>query len=511
MSKPADWPMKTTPWRWRFGVFGGVVLALLSGCASVGSDYQTPKPQLPSQWQGRPIGASTTTGTTELAAWWQRFHDRVLDRLMDDALKANVTLASARAKLREARARRNLAEANLGPSVDASGSASRSKSSGASSTGGTHNLYNAGFDASWEPDVFGGGHRRLEAAEADVQAEAEALHETRVSLAAEVARNYIDLRTAERRLAVAQSSLKAQSETYDLVRWRRRAGLATELAEMQALTQLEQTRATLPTLQTTIRTARNRLAILLDRPPGAVDALLKVKGEVKGEGDDKIPVASDRIAVGIPADTLRQRPDVRAAERRLAAETARLGAAQAARYPSFQLSGTLGLQALTPGGLFDSASATRSLLAGITAPIFDSGRIRSQIEIQDAVLEQARLNYQSTVLTALEDVENALENLDNSRLREARLRRATASAQLAWEIARYRYQSGLVDFQSVLDSQRTLLNLQDQLTTAEGAHSDAQIQLYKALGGGWSNDDQHDGQSGSHPKSTVVPPVKVAP
>ena len=481
-----NWPLKFSVTALSRIAVGGV-LAGLTGCAAVGPDYHPLKPDVPAQWQGQTAGPAAEI--TDLARWWQHFHDPVLDRLVTGALKANVTLATAQAQLREARARRDLARANLGPSVGASASAARSKSSAESASGATRNLYDAGFDASWEPDVFGGGRRALEAAEADVQAQADLLHDTRVSLVAEVARNYIDLRTNEQRLAIAEHSLKAQTDTLNLVHWRRLAGLGTELDEAQARTQLEQTRATLPTLHTAIRAARNRLAILLDQSPGALDSLL--------HSTDTIPAASDRIAVGIPADTLNQRPDVRAAERKLAAQTARLGQAEAARYPTIRLSGTLGLQALTPGGLFNGDAATRSLLAGITAPIFDAGRIRSNIAIQDAVLEQARLNYQQSVLTALEDVENALNSLSNSALRESQLQRATASARLAWEIARYRYEAGLVDFQNVLDSQRTLLSLQDQLASARGAHSSAQIQLYKALGGGWSTTHPQDGQSGA--------------
>lgn len=476
----------------RLGV-SAVALALLAGCAAVGPDYHPPETKVPSQWQGASDASPATIDAAALAQWWRQFHDPVLDRLIDDALKANVSLATARAQLREARARYDLARANLGPSANASASASRSKSSSASGT----NLYDAGFDASWEPDVFGGGRRSVEAAEADAQAQAEALHETRVSLVAEVARNYLELRTAERQLAVARSNLKTQSDTYDIVHWRHLAGLASALDEAQARTLLEQTRATLPTLETSVRTARNRLAILLDRAPGEVDELLK-------SGPEDIPAAPETVAVGIPADTLRQRPDVRAAERRLAAETARLGVAEAQRYPSFRLSGTLGLQALTPGGLVDGATVTRSLLAGITAPIFDAGRIRSNIAIQDAVLERARLNYRSTVLTALEDVENALVSIRNTRQRIEQLTRAATSAQTAWDIARYRYQSGLVDFQSVLDSQRSLLSLEDQLTSAEGAYSLAQVQLYKALGGGWSYEVSHDASIKSKTEQSAV-------
>ncbi len=300
----------------------------------------------------------------------------------------------------------------------------------------------------------------------------------RVSLLAEVARNYVDLRTSEQRLMVAEATLVAQKETYDLTHWRQQAGLVSQLDEAQALTALEQTQAVLPSLRTAIAEARNRLAILAGQPPGSLDARLSATGS--------IPLAADSVSAGIPADTLRQRPDVRAAERNLAAQTARLGEAEAARYPSFKLNGALALEALSLNRL--ASGGTGFLLAGITAPIFDAGRIRSNIEVQDALLEQSQLGYQSAVLTALEDVENALVSLANSRQRQAQLARATDSGRSALEIARYRYASGLSDFQSVLDSQRTLLSLEEQLAGSSGETSNAQIRLYKALGGGWTPD-----------------------
>lgn len=456
------------------------LLALaLSGCMTVGPDYQPPQPTVPAQWQGAP--GSGAHDALILAQWWQQFKDPLLDGLITDALAANVDLATAQAQLREARARRDLAGANLGPTVTASGSGSRSKGSKETGSGATRELYSAGFDASWEPDVFGGVRRGLEAAEADLQASAESLRDTRVTLLSEVARNYVELRTGESRLSIAEASLAALSEIYDLTRWRRQAGLVSELDEAQALTQLEQTRAGLPALRTAVGEARHRLAVLLARSPGELDARLSATGV--------IPVAADTVAVGIPADTLRQRPDVRAAERRLAAQTARLGEAEAARYPSFKLSGSLGLEALTFGRLSSGDAGTHSLLASITAPIFDAGRIRSNIAIQDAVLEQRRLGYQSAVLTALEDVENALIALANTRQRQEELTRAVASARVALQIAQQQYAAGLANFQSVLDSQRTLLSLEDQLASGTGDHSSALIRLYKALGGGWTPEE----------------------
>jgi multidrug efflux system outer membrane protein len=443
----------------------------LSGCAAVGPDYRAPETPVPAHWQG--AHDSGARDDAVLARWWRQFNDPVLDGLIVDALAANTDLATAQAKLRESRARRDLARAGLGPSITASGSASHSESGGA-----TSNLFSAGFDAGWEPDVFGGVRRGVEAAEADLQASAEALRDTRVSLVAEVARNYVELRTSEQRLAIAEASLAAQQETYDLTRWRQQAGLVSQLDEAQALTALEQTRAALPSLRTAIAEARHRLAILLGRPPAELDARLSPTGA--------IPVAPDAVATGIPADTLRQRPDVRAAERKLAAQTARLGQAEAARYPSFQLSGALGLQSPTLNRLLAGDNSSSSLLAGITAPIFDAGRIRSNIAVQDAVLEQSRLGYQAAVLTALEDVENALVSLVQSRQRQAQLARATDSARSTLDLARNRYAAGLADFQAVLDSQRTLLTLEDQLASSTGETSNAQIRLYKALGGGWT-------------------------
>ena len=454
------------------------IALFLSGCAAVGPDYQPPQPSAPAQWRG-----AQDTGARDavvLAQWWRQFGDPVLDGLIADALAANTDIATAQEKLREARARRDLSRAGLGPSVSVSGAASRGEGSRETGSGATRNLVSAGFDASWEPDIFGGMRRGVEAAEADLQASEETLRDTRVSLVAEVGRNYVDLRSGERRLAIAEANLAAQAETYDLTRWRQQAGLVSQLDEAQALTALEQTRAALPSLRTAIAETRNRLAILLGRAPGELDARLST--------NTATPIAPDAVSTGIPADTLRQRPDVRAAERRLAAQTARLGEAEAARYPSFKLSGSLGLESLVLGNLVGSSAATHSLLAGITAPIFDAGRIRSNIAVQDALLEQSRLGYQAAVLTALEEVENALVSLANARQRQAQLARATDSARSTLEIARNRYATGLADFQTVLDSQRTLLTLEDQLASGTGETSNTQIRLYKALGGGWTND-----------------------
>ena len=465
--------------RCRRGACVAALLAVaLGGCAAVGPDYSEPQLAVPAGWS-----AGTGTDAMDavlLARWWHGFGDPVLDRLVADALAANLDLAQARARLREARARRGVAGAALAPSVDASLSGSRSRSSGQSGSGSTRELYSAGFDASWELDVFGGLRRSVEAAQADLEASVESLSDTRVSLAAEVALNYIDLRTAEQRLAIAEESIASRGENHQIIRWRQQAGLVSELDLAQATTDLESTRAVLPPLRTAVIEAKNRLAVLLGRNPGELESLV--------HADRPIPLAAAEIVAAIPADTLRQRPDVRVAERRLAAQTARLGEAEAARYPSFRLSGSLGLEALELDALADRDANTHSLFGGITAPVFNAGRIAANIEIQDALVEQARLAYRAAVLAALEEVENALTAVANTDARRAKLAEAAAAARTTLAIAEYRYASGLADFLSVLDAQRTQLSLDEQLAGSTGELARAQIRLYKALGGGWSTE-----------------------
>ncbi|MFA5940386.1 MAG: efflux transporter outer membrane subunit [Sinimarinibacterium sp.] len=459
----------------RLGLTLAAAMAL-PGCVTVGADDRAPEPAVPAQWSA--AADPRAPDAAVLAHWWQQFGDPVLDGLVDDALATSLDLATAQAQLREARAQRRVAGAALGPAVDASATAARSTSSEESGSGATRELYSASFDASWELDLFGGLRRGTEAAAADVEASVESLRGTRVSLIAEVVLNYADLRTAERRRAVTQASVAALADNYDLTYWRQQAGLVSELDAAQARTQLASARAGLPALDTAVDQAQNRLAVLVGRTPGELRERLATTAA--------IPLAASAIAAGIPADTLRQRPDVRAAERRLAAQTARLGQAQAARYPSLNLSGSIGLEALAIDRLGGSGAATRSLLAGLTAPIFDSGRIRAAIEVEDAQLEQARLAYRAAVLAALEDVENALVALANTGARRERLEQAAASARETLQIAEQRYASGLIDFLAVLDAQRTLLDLEDQLAAGSGDLAGAQIRLYKALGGGWS-------------------------
>ncbi len=465
------------------------VAILGGGCAAVGPTYRKPALSMPASWNGVSSSDNTTTSETtgDLSRWWGRLGDTTLTGLIEQALAGSTDLRTARAKLREARARRNLADSDFSPTVTASASANRAKNSAESGSGRTNTLYQAGFDASWEPDIFGGTRRGAEAAQADLETSEANLHNTQVSLAAEVALNYMDVRLFQARLAIARENLSSQSETFRLTDWRAQAGLVTPLDVEQSRANLEQTRAQIPTLTTGLAESEHRLAVLLGRAPGAVHRQLIAPAPV--------PAVPERVAVGIPADTLRQRPDVQASERKLAAETARVGQVMAARYPGFTLSGSIGLEALTLGALGTSSAVTRSVLANVAGVIFDGGRLRSQVEIQNAVQEQALIEYEATVLTALEEVENALVSLNENRQRKTALRDATEAARNAAMLARLRYIGGLIDFQTVLDTERTVLTAEDSLATASAEGASALIRLYKALGGGWAPESVVDAEA----------------
>ena len=456
---------------------------LLSGCASL-APLAAPLPETPTPaaWLGATPPAAAGQAATDLAAWWQRFNDPTLTALVTEALQANTSVRSAQAALQQARAQRDVQQAGMGPSVGATGSARRGKSGGNDAT----NSFQAGFDASWEPDVFGGNRAALSASEADVQASATSLANVQVSLAAEVAVTTIELRSLQTRLAIARSNLAAQTETLQITRWRGQAGLVSSLDVEQAVAASEQTAAQIPALQTGISQALNSLAVLTGQAPGALQSRLSAAAPV--------PQAPADLALALPADTLRQRPDVRTAEHRVSAALARVAAADAARYPSFRLGGSLGLSALTLGALTNGASVANSLLASVSVPLFDGGAARAQVRSQEAALEQARVGYQAAVLTALQDVEDALVSLQGNRERLARLQAASAAAANAELLARQRYESGLIDFRAVLDTQRTLLSTQDSVASTQATLSADMVRLYKALGGGWT------------PESAAAPP-----
>ncbi len=414
-----------------------------------------------------------------LSKWWTTLKDPVLSGLIQRAVYGNLDLKKARARIREARARRGIAKSALFPTVDASSSAVRSRSSEDRGMGQTDTLYSAGLDASWELDIFGGVRRSVETADANIEAAQEGLRDVLVSLLAEVALNYIDVRAYQARLTVAESNLGSQNETLQLTQWRYEAGLSDRLDVEQAHYNLENTQSQIPPLRTGAEQAMNRIAVLLGEEPGTVHKEL--------ETYTAIPAIPLQVAVGVPADLLRRRPDVRQTERDLAAQTAKIGVATADLYPKFTLNGSIGLEAFSLGNLFTSGSRTFSAGPSVTWRVFDAGAIRQNIEVQSALQEQYLITYEAAVLNALKEVENAVVAYGEEQNRRESLREATGAAQRAVDLAQLKYQAGLSDFLNVLIAQRSLISFQDQLVQSDGTVVSNLVRLYKALGGGWTS------------------------
>ena len=469
----------------KLSVLGFFMLAQ-SGCGSVLPKSAEPVAlNVPAAWS---IGPEKT-GNASLLQWWARFNDPLLGSLVFRAMEANTSVRSAQAALRQARALRDVSAAALWPVLAGSASAQRSQ------TGNNNgvNHFAAGLDANWELDIFGGNRSALETSEALVRSSAASLGDVQVSIAAEVALDYITLRDAQARLAIARDNLASQQETLQITQWRWQAGLVTAIEAEQARTATEQTRALLPILQTSIGQTCHALAVLTGQLPTALVGLLTA---VK-----PVPQAADDLALNIPAETLRQRPDVRAAEHQVTAAAGRVRQAEAARLPNFSLSGSLGLNALTLGTLTNGASVVSALLADASVPIFDGGSRRAQVRAQQAALDQALVAYQAAVLTALKEVEDALVALRDDRERLVRLQDAAEAAGNAALLARQRYSSGLVDFQVVLETQRAQLVTQASMASASADVSADHVRLYKALGGGWRPDGN---DSPSNPTKTTT-------
>lgn len=473
-------PKNKSPWPCR-GLLRALPWALalaftLNGCASwFPTTQDEPAIAVPAAWTtAASISASPQANATSLAQWWQRFNDPLLGTLVTQALQANTSIRGAQAALKQSRALRDVRSAGLLPGVSASGSAQRSQSGSEDGS----NSFRAGLDASWEPDIFGGKRSALNATGAEAQAAEATLADVQVSVAAEVALAYIQLRGQQAQLQIARNNLASQNETLQLTDWRAQAGLITSLEVEQARSASEQTRAQIPSVEASLAKTRHSLAVLTGQPPGALEQVLAAASPV--------PEAAADLALSIPAQTLRQRPDVRAAEHRVSAALARVSAADAARYPSFSIGGSLGLNALTLAGLVNGASVLSTLLGSVSVPLFDGGAARSQVLAQEAALEQARASYQSVVLTALKDVEDALVGLQGDRERLTHLQSAATAAENSALLAQQRYASGLIDFQTVLQTGRSLLSAQDSVASTRADVSADHVRLYKALGGGWN-------------------------
>ena len=464
----------------------GSILAavfLACGCA-VGPNYAPPVTQTPAAWTIDQEGGITAQ-PLEVVTWWELLSDSMLNSLIQRAVEANYDLRIAQARVREARAQRAVVAGGRWPEVDAFGSYTRSRRSENSFGGGGEfgpqgqdvDLFQTGFDAAWELDVFGRVRRSVEAADAEFGAAIEDRRDVLVTLLAEVARNYVETRDAQRRLEIANNNIESQRETLQISEARYNAGLVSELDVAQARAQLATTRSQVPVLETALRQSMYALAVLLAREPGALIDELAAPGP--------IPSSPAQVPVGLPSDLLRRRPDIRAAERQLAAATARIGVATADLFPRFLLTGSISLAAEDAALLFNGSSLAYSFGPSVSWPVFAGGSIRANIQVQNAVQEQALAQYERTVLLSLADVENSLVAFWKQQSRREALTEAVAANRRAVELANELYSRGVGDFLNVLESQRSLYLVEDQLAQSERDVTSAYIALYKALGGGW--------------------------
>jgi NodT family efflux transporter outer membrane factor (OMF) lipoprotein len=460
------WQMAGAVQAWRILASLAIVVTI-TGCTTLGPDFVRPEVPAAPAWQTTDDALSGEPG--EQAEWWKLFNDPVLDTLIDTAYQQNLSLQIAGLRILEARAQLGIAVGNRYPQLQqASGSVSAVELSRnspnfspAADDGFTN--YQAGFDAAWELDFWGRFRRGIEAAEANLSATVADYDNALVSLVAEVARVYVTIRTLEERLTLAQANITLQQESLRVARVRFENGATSELDVQQAMSNLADTQALVPALRKSLRQANNGLSVL---------------------------VAPVQVAAGVPADLLRRRPDVQAAELQAASQSALVGVAEADMYPSFSLLGSIGYQSSdtgssSAGDLFDSDSLFFSAGPSFSWNILNYGRIRNNVRVQDARLQQTLVNYRNTVLTAYQEVEDAMVAFVRSQ-QESGFRAAGAeAARRSTEIANIQYREGSVDFQRVIDAERVLVAQQDQWTSTRGDIALNLIAMYKALGGGW--------------------------
>jgi NodT family efflux transporter outer membrane factor (OMF) lipoprotein len=422
---------------------------------------------LPATWSREPGLAASAPAAG--------FGDPLLLQLVAEALQANTDVQVARAALAQARAQRDVVAAGAAPQLDASARASRNRSNDNSA-----NSLRAGLDASWEIDVFGARADAIAAAQAQADASAATLQAVRLAVAGNTAIAYLQWQGTRAQLAVAQASVASQEQALQLAQWRLDAGLANALDLAQARTALEQTRARVPALQTTLSQTENQLAVLLGQPAGTLAPRLAAAVPT---GQLALPTLP---ALGVPADLLRRRPDVLAAEQRVAAQLATLSQRQAERLPQFNISGSLALQAVTFSALGGPSALIAGIAAGVDWPLLDGGAGLAQVAAQQAALDGAQANYRAAVLVAVQDVEDQLVALARGTERVTALARADAAAQEALHLARDRYAAGLIDFGTLLDSERSALTAGDTLASSRTELALSFVRLYKGLGGGWT-------------------------
>jgi outer membrane protein, multidrug efflux system len=462
------------------------IAVLITGCA-VGPDYKEPVVAVPKQWH-----EATATAKTALPdKWWQTFNDKELNRLINEAIAANLDLKLALERVKDARALRWATIATGLPSIDGQSSISRRLNNsvggggqsgggnigGGFGIGGQHfNIFQLGFDAQWELDFFGGVRRAVEAADATVESEAENSRDVLVTLLGDVARHYIELRSNQQLVEITQKNLAAQRDTQGLTEIRYQSGLASMLDVTQAQALADTTEAQLPNYETLVNQSIHALSVLLGREPGALATRL--------ERTSSVPTITSQVIPDLPSELLKRRPDIRYAERQLAYANASVGVATAELYPKVNLAAFLGLQNttitdFTPLGKSWSAAST------LTMPIFNWGKLNANIKSKKAQFEQAFLTYQSTVLTAFKEVEDALIAHKKEQERRQSLMQAVEANQLGVQLATERYQKGLTGFIDVLQTQQALYQAENLLATSDAKVSSNLVALYKALGGGW--------------------------
>ena len=476
------------------GIVGLIILVtMVSGCVSVGPDYVKPTVRVNDEWV-EADGPRIKREQADLTDWWTVLNDPVLDSLVEIAYKENLPLRIAGVRILQARAQLGFVVGTQFPQTqqarfDAARVQISDNSPNAASLDKNYGDYFLGLDAAWELDFWGKFRRGVESAYADYFASISNYDDILVTLTAEVARIYVFIRTLEERIRLAQDNVKIQERSMQIADVRFRSGVVTELDVAQARTLLRTTQALVPNLESRLRQAKHGLSILLGMPPSDLQNLL---------GDPRpIPTAPAEVAVGIPAELLRRRPDIRLAELRAAAQSARIGVTKADLYPQFTLFGSLGLQASSNSDgrsnnssfsdLFSGDSVTFIFGTGISWPFLNYGRIKNRVRVQDAAFQQLIINYQNAVLEAAREVEDSMVAFLKSQDEASLLSDGVVAANRSVELALIQYREGLVDYQRVLDTQRSLTEQQDGLTATRGAITLSLVDMYKALGGGWQS------------------------
>ncbi|MDI4656398.1 efflux transporter outer membrane subunit [Xanthobacter autotrophicus] len=471
-------------------VLAAVLLASALGGCAVGPEYEAPLLMVPAKWgSAQPSVAARSAQSRDnqppqLGRWWERLNDKALNRLVEEAIAGNLDVATAKARVRAARATYKQAVASLFPTVTGSGSYTRGQDGSNVSSGGDvtvtgpYDSYQLGVNASWELDLFGANRRAAEAAKYGLDASEESLRNTLLTLVGDIATYYVEARGYQARIALARRTATSQRETAALTRRKLEAGSASAVDVANAEGQAAGTEANIPALRSSYQQAVNRLAILLGAPPSTLNARM----------ERSAPIPSPRLPVprGVPANVLLSRPDVRMAERQLAQYTAQIGQAQAALYPDVSLSGNIDTTGSKFGDLGKSSSISWSFGPSISVPIFNAGQLQAAVEYAQAQRDEYFLAYRSAVLTALEDVENASVALQQERLKSGSLAASASSYRQAATLSRALYQAGSTSFLDVLDAERSLYSAEDSALQSRVAIATDYVSLNKALGGGWN-------------------------